>query len=85
MFRRVGNPLSSQIAGCLNKAPLTIQSLSLLVGSGGDRPQEHRPTFPVSKTPVYNVATSTLYKYRDSDTVYKNSHKHTADKWSRPF
>ena len=31
-----------QIAGHLNKAPTEIRSLSLLIGSGGDRRHEHR-------------------------------------------
>ena len=34
------NTPSSQIAGHLNKAPLKIQSLSLLVGFGSDRQPE---------------------------------------------
>ena len=34
---RIHNPSSSQISGCLNKAPIQIQSLSLLIRSGGDR------------------------------------------------
>ena len=34
------NPPSSQIAGHLNKAPIKIQSLSLLIGVGGDRQPE---------------------------------------------
>ena len=35
-------PADSQIAGHLNKAPIKIQSLSLLIGSGSDRQYEHR-------------------------------------------
>ena len=35
------NPPSAQIARHLSKAPIQIQSLSLLIGSGSDRQQEH--------------------------------------------
>ena len=45
---RVYNLLSSQITGHLNKIPIKIQSLSLLIGSGGDRKHEWMPTFLVS-------------------------------------
>ena len=39
---RVHNPPSSQITGHLNKVPIEIKSLSLLIGSGGDRQHKHR-------------------------------------------
>ena len=39
------NPPSSQIAGHLNKAPIKIQSLSLLIGFGSDRQPECRCLF----------------------------------------
>ena len=37
-----GNPLFSQIAGHLNKVPIKIQSLSLLIEFGTDRQPERR-------------------------------------------
>ena len=37
---RVHTPPSSQIAGHLNKVPMEIQSLSLLIVSGSDRQHE---------------------------------------------
>ena len=39
---RVQNPPSSQIASHLSKAPIKIQSLVLLIGSGSDRQHELR-------------------------------------------
>ena len=39
---RVCNPLSSQIASHLNKVPIKIESLSLLIGSGSDKQHECR-------------------------------------------
>ena len=36
------NPPSSQVAGHLNKVPIEIQSLSLLIGVGSDRQPEPR-------------------------------------------
>ena len=46
------NPPSSQIAGHLNKAPIKIESLSLLIGFGSDRQPECEFFFPVSLTVV---------------------------------
>ena len=40
-FLRVINPTPSQMAGLVNKAPMKIQSLSLFIGSGGDRQHGH--------------------------------------------
>ena len=37
---KIHNPPSSQITSHLNKAPIKIQSLSLLIGSGSDKQHE---------------------------------------------
>ena len=47
------NPPSSQIAGHLNKGPIKIQPLSLLIGFGSDGQPQHRCLFrfPILATP----------------------------------
>ena len=50
---RVCNPLSFQITGHLNKAPIKIESLSLLIGSSSDRQHESQ-LLQFQQWPIYS-------------------------------
>ena len=58
------HPPSSQITGHLNKVPIKIQSLSLLIGFGSDRQPELRCLFRFHISVTWEIIISSALYHR---------------------